>query len=342
MITAKKIEAIVNTRAAHVLYRKDGGWYHHLNKFPGVLFDYNGYIVFKSKEEYESCPALIHRQDLNVKGGISSLPGYKKFTSVEVKRIKSLNLIHNKLDTSEDAWQTLITNARNAQRKMTPFFSPIQKHYYQIKSVTNNTIIIRRENGKDSKIGKQFFLKIINEIVRNKNKIARTILDTHVAKISAIVFLHPLLKWSDDYQEILVKDVTSEKKMLKTVQSDLDSADDENSYDFEGGTQNKLVSYYERKPSLRAKAILIHGTTCKVCKFNFKEHYGTHGEDYIEVHHIVPIHTLSKSTRINPATDMIVVCANCHRMIHRKKYKPLSIEEIIELRNSVISRANKT
>jgi len=231
MITAKKIEKIVKTGALHVLYREDGGWYHHLKRFPGALFDYNGYVLFETKEDYENNSSLIHRQDLNVKNGISSLLDYRKYSIEEIKQIESLNSTQNKLDTSE-------------------------------------------------------------------------------------------------------------QKLFKIVQSDLDSINEENSNSFEGGSKKRLVSYYERNPKLRAKAIQIHGTTCKVCQFNFKDNYGIHGEDYIEVHHLVPIHTLVTATKINPETDMIVVCANCHRMIHRNKYKPFSIEELIELRNTAQKQYN--
>ncbi|HLG77135.1 MAG TPA: hypothetical protein VKX46_12025 [Ktedonobacteraceae bacterium] len=34
---------------------------------------------------------------------------------------------------------------------------------------------------------------------------------------------------------------------------------------------------------------------------------------------------------VDPATDMAVVCANCHRMIHRDPDRPLSIEELRQI-----------
>ncbi|MCY4514468.1 MAG: hypothetical protein OXC69_04955 [Candidatus Tectomicrobia bacterium] len=66
-----------NVGAKHALYREDGKWYHHLERFPGALFDFNGYVVFGSKEEYETCGHLEHGTRLNVKDeGISCIPGY--------------------------------------------------------------------------------------------------------------------------------------------------------------------------------------------------------------------------------------------------------------------------
>lgn len=101
-----------------------------------------------------------------------------------------------------------------------------------------------------------------------------------------------------------------------------------------GGTRkNVLISRYERKPSLRAKAIIFHGLSCKACGFNFGEVYGSHGEDYIEVHHTKPVSTLDDDESVNPITDLTVLCANCHRMVHRKRGSPLTIEELKLLLN---------
>jgi predicted HNH restriction endonuclease len=107
--------------------------------------------------------------------------------------------------------------------------------------------------------------------------------------------------------------------------------DEDNIEGVEGAKKTKLVNVYERIPALRAKAIQIHGLKCEVCKFNFYEKYGLHGKDFIEVHHLKPLHSLVDPALINPATDMTVLCANCHRMIHRKKDAPLTIEQLKEL-----------
>jgi hypothetical protein len=88
-ITGKKINKIIGIDAKHVLYREDGKWYHHLENFPGVLFDINGYLLFENKRDYISHPNLRHTQDLNVEGGISNVTGYKKFSNSELIKVKS-------------------------------------------------------------------------------------------------------------------------------------------------------------------------------------------------------------------------------------------------------------
>ena len=67
--------------ASHVLYREDGRWYHHLERFPGALCDYNGYVLFRTQRDYDQCTGLSRGIELNVPGGISSLPGYVRVRS---------------------------------------------------------------------------------------------------------------------------------------------------------------------------------------------------------------------------------------------------------------------
>jgi 5-methylcytosine-specific restriction enzyme A len=68
---------------------------------------------------------------------------------------------------------------------------------------------------------------------------------------------------------------------------------------------------------------------CEVCGFDFRDMYGDLGEGFAECHHTLPLAQLaeSKSTRLQ---DLAIVCANCHRMIHRSK--PMaSIKEMQEI-----------
>jgi 5-methylcytosine-specific restriction enzyme A len=62
--------------AQHALYGKNGTWYHRLTRFPGALFDVNGYVLFEAKDEYLKCPHLHLGKQTNCPGGISSIPNY--------------------------------------------------------------------------------------------------------------------------------------------------------------------------------------------------------------------------------------------------------------------------
>lgn len=65
---------------------------------------------------------------------------------------------------------------------------------------------------------------------------------------------------------------------------------------------------------------------CEICGFDFYKTYGELGKDYIEGHHIIPVSQLKKGEKTR-LEDIIMVCSNCHRMLHRRK-PWLSIEEL--------------
>lgn len=75
----------------------------------------------------------------------------------------------------------------------------------------------------------------------------------------------------------------------------------------------------ERNPEIASKVKKIHGYKCEACGFAFEEMYtGIPNPRYIEAHHLVPISTLKgRKVKLDPKTDFAVLCANCHRMIHR-------------------------
>ncbi|THF74428.1 restriction endonuclease [Cohnella fermenti] len=100
----------------------------------------------------------------------------------------------------------------------------------------------------------------------------------------------------------------------------------------EGAVRHYYGKRYERDSQNRKLALQIHGLSCVVCGFNFEKVYGKRGKDFIEVHHTKPLFSFEgQESDINPETDLVPVCANCHRMIHRRKDDVLSIEELKEI-----------
>lgn len=75
----------------------------------------------------------------------------------------------------------------------------------------------------------------------------------------------------------------------------------------------------ERNPHAAKLAKKRHGVRCQACDLAMAERYGTPGKDFIEVHHLRPLASLSegKAVKYDIATDFAVLCPNCHRMIHR-------------------------
>jgi len=87
----------------------------------------------------------------------------------------------------------------------------------------------------------------------------------------------------------------------------------------EGAKKTITVNSYERDNNARNRCIEIHGLSCAVCEMNFEEIYGSIGIGYIHVHHIKPLSEVNNSYLVNPETDLIPVCPNCHAMLHRPK-----------------------
>lgn len=91
---------------------------------------------------------------------------------------------------------------------------------------------------------------------------------------------------------------------------------------------------YERNSSfiksIKEKALKDNKMlNCRICNFSFLEKYGEIGKGFIEAHHINPL-SESEGKRVTKEKDIILVCSNCHRMLHRGNPN-LSVEELIEL-----------
>ena len=66
---------------------------------------------------------------------------------------------------------------------------------------------------------------------------------------------------------------------------------------------------------------------CSICNFDFKQSYGLLGRDFAEAHHIVPLSS-SNEIRQTRLEDLITVCSNCHRMLHRMEGEKGDIENL--------------
>jgi HNH endonuclease len=92
----------------------------------------------------------------------------------------------------------------------------------------------------------------------------------------------------------------------------------------EGGRKRKTSYAIVRSAKLRKAAIEIHGRNCIACLKNFDEIYGVQlAKGYIEVHHLNSISTGERTT--DPATDLIPLCSNCHKMADRLSPPPRTI-----------------
>lgn len=111
---------------------------------------------------------------------------------------------------------------------------------------------------------------------------------------------------------------------------------DENSTVTEGTQAIVQTKVYKRSNKLREKAIQFYTVDsrikCQACCFDFEDFYGEYGRNFIEIHHRKPVFQFDGDDiekTINKALENVIpVCSNCHRMIHRRRENPLSLEEL--------------
>jgi len=95
----------------------------------------------------------------------------------------------------------------------------------------------------------------------------------------------------------------------------------------EGGRRLVLHLQRERNQSIvRKKKRSALSLDCEVCGFSFGEAYGDAARDYCEVHHLVPLSEVERTTTTRMA-DLAVLCANCHRVVHLRN-PPFTLNEI--------------
>lgn len=57
---------------------------------------------------------------------------------------------------------------------------------------------------------------------------------------------------------------------------------------------------------------------CEICEFDFVDKYGELGDGFIEAHHAKPVSKMVDGEKTN-INDIVMLCSNCHSMIHRRK-----------------------
>ncbi|MFZ4808828.1 MAG: HNH endonuclease [Hyphomicrobiaceae bacterium] len=131
-------------------------------------------------------------------------------------------------------------------------------------------------------------------------------------------------EWKDRSDKELEEFVLGLQSGMPTTKGDWDSSTFVRT---EGGEKVYVSVRRERDPKLREQAIAIHGSDCMACGFNFQRMYGSVGQGFIEVHHATPL-SESGLTGTDPRTDLVVLRANCHRIVHRRKGMCLSLDEL--------------
>lgn len=156
-----------------------------------------------------------------------------------------------------------------------------------------------------------------------------------------MVFNDLINKSENEVWEIINKFSDLKVKEYKQIFDDLigiqESESEYKTGKTEGGKKVETFNKYERKPSVRKEAIEFTDWNARFGDLILKKFMGV-GEKVL-LKYITYSHYQKKKgeeTETNPETDLAVLCANCHRMVHRKKDVTLAIQELKEKMNKGI------
>lgn len=145
---------------------------------------------------------------------------------------------------------------------------------------------------------------------------------------------------NNEKQNIYSESISNELKkelnniLVKEIEATNYNIYEEESFN-EGNKKLEIHKTRERNPKVisRAKELFKiknnNRLFCEICGFDFEEKYGEIGKDFIEGHHTIPISDMNENDKTK-IEDIIMVCSNCHKMIHRKR-PWLSKEELKEI-----------
>ncbi len=132
-----------------------------------------------------------------------------------------------------------------------------------------------------------------------------------------------------------IKNTVSNSELTKNLYRIGDDEEDEQIQVKEGKVIYKLHKHRERNPKLNKKKKDTYlkkfgKLDCEVCGFDFYKIYGELGKGFMECHHKTPLSQIEGES-VTTLNDLALVCANCHRMLHRE----LDILSVTELKKMI-------
>ncbi|MEN0642304.1 HNH endonuclease [Alkalicoccobacillus gibsonii] len=265
-------------------------------KTPKEILEKEGYLIEKSFEKGERKSAVINKIKKNKIVSIEQLPPLKRYKQNFSKVFNS----YDDLTISKIVYSWCNNGDTHKEMDKVYLNSPVKNG-----GIYNSTKILY-ELGLSGNFKGLFKNQSIDEIL---NIISENIYYSNLK--------YYLELYRDGVLDINNKSINEE----------------EDEFYSDGAIQIYTLTRYERKSVNRLAAIEHHGLRCKVCDLNFEEEYGELGSGFIEVHHVEQLSERKSASKINPKDDLITVCSNCHRMLHRRD-KTLSIKDLKKIYQS--------
>jgi 5-methylcytosine-specific restriction protein A len=113
------------------------------------------------------------------------------------------------------------------------------------------------------------------------------------------------------------------RENMATIENQDSKLQDDDLVAEEGQVLTRAHKIRERNQKIvkKKKDVVLARTgklACEACGFDFKARYGSRGQGFAECHHLLPLCDLKPGIKTRIA-DLAILCANCHRMIHRNK-----------------------
>lgn len=175
--------------------------------------------------------------------------------------------------------------------------------------------------------------KVINDDITLKIPLNMTYFNKYLIEVFDYTFI------TKYYYKAIIDQKSFTKEFVQEVLSDIASLIGilskyhEDTLDFNEDyktTERKYVilhKYQERDSKLALIVKRRAKYKCKICDFEFTSKYGELGRDFAEAHHKLPLSKLTTETETS-IDDLICVCSNCHRMLHRMEGTPEDISKL--------------
>lgn len=213
------------------------------------------------------------------------------------------------VDSVIEAMQSLDGQQGNLTRDIYPVVYKIRKNR-GLSWAPHTVRAIIYANTKDSsdaiiKTGRNIFKKIAHGVwgLEDNYKYVKTFGERPIEE-----------QTEKDIKEIHPIELDTEEDILAMAE------DGKQLYDMEEVKLKKAHYKYEGRLSQnQIKRIKIeNGYVCEACGMSFAKNYPGLGDGFIECHHKIPYADMKEGEKrkVDPA-DFMVLCSNCHRMIHR-------------------------
>lgn len=284
--------------------------------FVGLTDEHKG--IFKSMSLNESIGFLIEKNDKRYAPITTALKRLASETGIRSDSMLDL------FTPSSDAkrlfkivGKSQYTDGVRIDKKFHNVFNPPGSPFYvergrsrSIKILFNNKVFsaeYRFEDQKDKNIVLQSirFRKVLKDEFKKVFPVpAGEFFIQHGIDLNHFVFTHLAISFDDEDEDIAYP---------------------------EGKIAYRMHRIIERNPRVikKAKETFVKTNNgrlfCEACSFDFSIVYGSRGNDFLEGHHKKKVSEMEEGEETK-VEDITLLCANCHRMIHRKPY--ITVEQL--------------